>query len=354
MDNIPNRIEAFVKLGDFLSQFSQKSIQKKDNILHNDLFFDGFKHQLKIAQENNSWFTQDNLLFSCESWTNALTKKNIEKWIATENNLGKNESKTIAIIMAGNIPLVGFHDFLSVLIAGHSVLVKQSSNDKHLLPFLAKYLEFVNEDFKGKITFTEGKLENFDAVIATGSDNTARYFEYYFKDKPSIIRKNRNSVAVITGNETKEDFENLSEDIFRYFGLGCRSVSKLFVPKGFSFDDFFGGMYAKHEIINNVKYANNYDYNKAVYLMSEFDILENGFLMIKKDESYASPIATTFYEYYDDIDNLKIKLYEDREKIQCIVGKDFLENEIAFGQTQHPQLWDYADGVNTLKFLSEL
>ena len=256
--------------------------------------------------------------------------------------------------MAGNIPLVGFHDFLSVLISGHSVLVKQSSNDKNLLPFLAKYLEYIEPELKGKITFTEQKLDNFDAVIATGSNNTARYFEYYFKDKPSIIRKNRNSVAVITGNESEQDFENLSEDVFRYFGLGCRSVSKLFVPKGYDFDTFFKGMYNQQEIINNAKYANNYDYNKAVYLMSEFDILENGFLMIKEDESYASPIASVFYEYYENTDDLKIKLWEEREKIQCVVAKGFIENEIAFGQTQHPQLWDYADGVNTLEFLSKI
>ncbi len=354
MGNIQQRIEAFVKLGQFLSQFSRETIEKKDNIPHNDLFFDGFKHQLKIAQENNSWFVKENLLFACESWALALAEENIKKWISSQQKLGDNNAKTIAVIMAGNIPLVGFHDFLSVLIAGHSVLVKQSSNDKHLVPFLAKYLEFSNEEFKGKITFTEQKLEGFDAVIATGSDNTARYFEYYFKDVPNIIRKSRNSLAVLTGNETEEDFKNLSEDIFRYFGLGCRSVSKLFVPRDYNFDGFFKGMFNKKEIINNAKYANNYDYNKAVYLMSLFDILENGFLMIKEDESYASPIASIFYEYYDNTDDLKIKLYEDREKIQCVVSNNFHENEIKFGQTQHPQLWDYADGVNTLEFLSKL
>jgi hypothetical protein len=256
--------------------------------------------------------------------------------------------------MAGNIPLVGFHDFLSVLISGHSVLVKQSSNDNHLLPFLAKYLEYVEPIFKRNITFTEEKLTNFDAVIATGSNNTARYFEHYFKDKPSIIRKSRNSCAVITDNVTEQDFENLSEDVFRYFGLGCRSVSKLFVPRGYNFDSFFKGMYQKKDIINNAKYANNYDYNKAVYLMSEFDILENGFLMIKEDASYASPIASIFYEYYDTEENLKIKLQPDKEIIQCVVANGFTENEIPFGETQHPKLWDYADGVNTLEFLARI
>ena len=353
MISIQNRITAFAKLGAFLSQFSVDNIIKKDNIEHNEIFFDGFLHQIKLAQENNSWFTKDNILFSLNSWSKSLTKNKLNEFINSVS-LSKKTSKKVAIIMAGNIPLVGFHDFLSVLISGHSVLVKQSSNDKHLLPFLAKYLEYVEEGFKGKIIFTEEKLTNFDAIIATGSDNTARYFEFYFKNKPNIIRKSRNSVAIITGKETEEDFVNLSDDVFKYFGLGCRSVSKLYVPNGYNFDAFFTGMYAKKEIINNAKYANNYDYNKAVYLMSEFDLLENGFLMIKEDESYSSPIATIFYEYYDNEINLKIKLHQDKDKIQCIVAKDFIENEVAFGQTQHPKLTDYADGVNTLEFLSEI
>ncbi|CAM1333406.1 acyl-CoA reductase [Tenacibaculum aestuariivivum] len=353
MDTIQNRIEAFIKLGVFLSQFSQKGIEKKENIEHNELFFDGFKHQLKIAEENNKWFTNDNLLFATQSWSKALSEKNIQQWVANQN-LGTNTPKKVAIIMAGNIPLVGFHDFLSVLISGHTVLVKQSSNDKHLLPFLAKYLEYVAPELKGKISFTEDKLPKFDAVIATGSNNTARYFEYYFKGKPNIIRKSRNSVAVLTGNETKQDFENLSDDVFRYFGLGCRSVSKLFVPKNYNFECFFKGMYNKQDIINNAKYANNYDYNKTVYLMSEFDILENGFLMIKEDQSYTSPIASIFYEYYDSTESLKAKIKQETAQIQCVVANNFIDNEIAFGQTQHPELWDYADGINTLTFLSEI
>ena len=232
--------------------------------------------------------------------------------------------------------------------------MKQSSNDKHLLPFLSKYLEVVEPNFKGKIKFTEEKLENFDAVIATGSDNTARYFEYYFKNKPSIIRKNRNSVAILTGNETKVQLEALSNDVFRYYGLGCRNVSKFFIPKDYNFDNFFGAMYKWNPIIEESKYANNYDYNKAVYLMSEFDMLENGFLMIKEDESYASPIATLFYEHYDNLEELKQKLKAESDKIQCIVSNGFTNDEIEFGKTQHPQLCDYADNVDTIEFLIEI
>lgn len=346
------RIDAFVKLGNFLSQFSQSGIDKKNNITNNDLFFDGFKHQIKLAEENNSWFTKENILFSIESWSKALTAENLSKW--TSDVFNQNSNKKVAIIMAGNIPLVGFHDFLSVLISGHSVLIKQSSSDKNLMPFLAKYLEYAEPDFKGKTEFIEGKLTGFDAVIATGSNNTARYFEHYFKGKPSIIRKNRNSVAILTGKESETELANLSDDVFQYFGLGCRSVSKLFIPKGYNFDAFFNGMYHKREIVSNAKYANNYDYNKAVYLMSLFDLLENGFLMIKEDESYSSPIATVFYEYYSDQNELKEKLNKDAHKIQCVVSKGILDSEIEFGQTQNPKLWDYADGINTLDFLAKI
>lgn len=347
---LQQRINAFIKLGEFLGQFSNEVIQKDKNIEHNELFFNGFKHQLKLAEEHNGWFTPENIRFALQGWTASLTEANIVKWLKPYN-IKQTLPKQVAIIMAGNIPLVGFHDFLSVLITGHHVLVKQSSNDKHLLPYLAKYLEFIEPEFKGKIVFTEEKIKSFDAVIATGSNNTARYFEYYFKGKPSIIRNNRNSVAVLTGYETHDDLKKLSEDIFRYYGLGCRNVSKLFVPKNYNFDAFFEGIYHWHPIIEKAKYANNYDYNKAVYLMSEFDMLENGFFMIKEDESYASPIATLFYEYYEDIENLKQKIEVEKNNIQCIVSKGFTENEVDFGSTQKPKLWDYADSVDSVEFL---
>jgi len=350
---LQERINAFVKLGDFLRQFSSEVTQKSDNVEHNDFFFEGVKHQLKLAKEHNGWFTEENIKFALKSWSDALNFSNLNTWLEPYaiNNISPKE---VAIIMAGNIPLVGFHDFLSVLISGHSVLVKQSSNDKHLLPYLTKYLEHVEPQFKGVIKFTEEKLKNFDAVIATGSNNTARYFEYYFKNKPSIIRNNRNSVAVLTGKETSAELKNLSEDVFRYYGLGCRNVSKLFVPKGYKFDAFFEAIYHWHPIIEKAKYANNYDYNKAVYLMSEFDMLENGFFMIKEDESYASPIATLFFEYYNDLSELKETLEAKKEQIQCIVSNGFIKNEIAFGATQKPQLWDYADDVDSIKFLSSI
>lgn len=350
---LENRITAFVKLGDFLSQFSIKSVEKRENILHNDLFFDVFKTHIKRAKEYNGWFTDENVLFSLENWSKSLAKEKLTKWTSNYSFTEKT-SKTIAIIMAGNIPLVGFHDFLSVLISGNSVLVKLSSNDKHFLPLIAKYLEHVEPNFKGKIIFTDKELDTFDAVIATGSNNTARYFEYYFGKYPSIIRKNRNSVAVLTGNETQEELNGLGEDIFRYFGLGCRSVSKLFIPKEYDFDKLFKAIFKYGDIINYNKYQNNYDYNKAVYLMSLFKLQENGFLMLKEDPSYSSPIATLFYEYYSSENELIEKLKNDIDKIQCIVGTIEINNSISFGKTQTPNLWDYADDIDTIDFIHNL
>ncbi|WP_396138683.1 acyl-CoA reductase, partial [Flavobacterium sp.] len=229
-----------------------------------------------------------------------------------------------------------------------------SSSDQHLLKFLAKYLIAIQPELNSKITFVEGKLEGFDAVIATGSNNTARYFEYYFKDKPSIIRKNRNSIAVLNGTETHEELVGLGEDIFRYFGLGCRNVSKLFVPKDYNFEAFFKAMFEYREVIQYEKYANNYDYNKAVFLMSNFQLLDNEFLTIKEDTSYSSPISSVFYEFYENLEEVKSRLSNDADQIQCIVSKNLIENSIVFGQTQQPKLWDYADNLDTLAFLSKI
>lgn len=346
-----SKINSFVALGDFLNQFSTDSNQRNQDVLNNDTFFESFEALLALSQSHNGWFTKEQVYFAVNSWAEALTEANLNEWLSIYD-FSKVTPKTVGLILAGNIPLVGFHDFLSVLISGHHALVKTSSNDQHLIKFLANYLIAVEPELKNRITFTDGKLENFDAVIATGSNNTARYFEYYFKNKPSIIRKNRNSVAILNGNETHEDLVNLGEDIFRYFGLGCRNVSKLFVPKGYNFDAFFKAMYEYQDVIHYEKYSNNYDYNKAVFLMSNFKLLDNGFLTIKEDTSYSSPISSVFYEFYEDLQVLKNRLKNESDQIQCIVSNDLVDKSIAFGQTQKPKLWDYADDVDTLKFLN--
>lgn len=345
--------KAFVELGKFLAQFNLDKNIRNTAVLHNDLFFDEFQELIAYQKHYNGWFVESEVYFAIQSWTEALSAENLDNWFSAYT-IKEKQPKTVGLILAGNIPMVGFHDFLSVLVSGHKALVKTSSNDKKLLPFLANYLIKVEASLENRIEFIEGKLEGFDAVIATGSNNTSRYFEYYFRDKPSIIRKNRNSVAILTGAETEEDLIGLGKDIFTYFGLGCRNVSKFYVPEGYNFDRFFSAMYAYKELINNPKYINNYDYNKAVFLMSNFLILDNGFLVLKQDSGYSSPISSVFYEHYTDLETLKQRLKEDQELIQCVVGNDIIENQVAFGQTQHPKLSDYADGIDTILFLNEI
>ncbi|NNE02833.1 MAG: acyl-CoA reductase [Eudoraea sp.] len=349
MLDLAHRIKAFKKLGDFFRDYIH--FNPDDSSPHPlAQHFLEFDEVIENAGHKNGWFTKDNIRFAIASWGDLLTEDALQEWIATYS-INTIANKKIAVIMAGNIPLVGFHDFLSVLITGHSVIIKPASNDSELLPFIIKILEEFEPGFKTKIETTKGQLKEFDGVIATGSNNTARYFEHYFGSKPHIIRRNRNSVAVLTGEENEAQLTSLGEDIFRYFGLGCRSVSKLFVPQGYDFSSLFEAIESYHSILDHQKYNNNYDYNKAVYLMSEFPFLDNGFFMVKEDENYASPIGTAFYEYYISKAALQKKLLEEQDKIQCIVSESFITGEVRFGDTQKPQLSDYADGIDTVEFL---
>ncbi|WP_422080341.1 acyl-CoA reductase [Ulvibacterium sp.] len=350
MTDLKRRLEAFVKLGKFIGEFCENPNEPPFKGHSEDPWFHKLNQKIRLAGESNGWFTRANILFALATWKELLTEENLMDWLSAYD-LGKNKKKDIALIMAGNIPLVGFHDFLAVLVTGNSALVKLSSNDNILLPFLAEYLGEMDSTLKDAIRFTEGKLDTFDAIIATGSDNTARYFEYYFGQRPNLIRRNRNSVAILTANESPDQLKALGEDIFRYYGLGCRSVSKLLVPMDYDFDTFFTSIYPYRDIIDHQKYANNYDYNKAIYLMSEFKILDNGFLMLKEDESYSSPIATLFYERYRSVKDARLKLEQNKEKIQCVVSDGSIPDEIPFGTTQKPMLKDYADGVDTVDFL---
>lgn len=350
---LETRITALSELGRFLRLFSAENPDFIGNRVQQQLFH-SLSDKISEAVHHNGWFTKVNVLFALGQWGNALTTENLKKWLSNYEFQNVANPKTVGIVMAGNVPLVGFHDFLSVLLAGHKVQAKLSSNDKLLLPIIAKYLVAENPEFANRISFSEGKLENFDAVIATGSNNTARYFEHYFSGKPNIIRKNRNSVAVLADNETKEELVALGEDIFRYYGLGCRNVSKLYVPENYDFNSFFRAIFPWNPIVNHAKYANNYDYNKAVYLMSEFKLLDNGFLLLKEDANFGSPIAVLFYEKYSDKFHLEKKLNAHKDQLQCIVSNGIIENSVAFGKTQTPELWDYADGVDTIEFLIRL
>ena len=239
-------INNLVRLGELLSKTEQ----------FNDIF--------DKAEQQNSWFTRTNVIFAFKSWSDALSKNNVKQWLSQYQLPQTTSPKKILIIMAGNLPLVGFHDLLCVLVAGHKAIVKLSSDDRLLLPYLIKQIRAFAPEWAEAVAFTDDKVTEYDAVIATGSDNTARYFEYYFGKKPHIIRKNRHSVAVLTGEETPEELQDLGKDIFLYYGLGCRSVSKLFVPQGYDFDLLFQAIYPYKDIIEEQKYANNYDYTRTV------------------------------------------------------------------------------------------
>ncbi len=352
--SLAKRIESFETLGLFLSQFKESGFEDHNVALNAD-FKEPFEMLIKRAQETNPWFDKKQISLSLGNWSNALTKNNLSTWLSSYNIEDKpSPIRTIAVIMAGNIPLVGFHDFLSVLLSGHKIQIKLSSNDCHFIPMISQFLKSHNSDFKDKIEIVEKELQKYDAVIATGSDNTSRYFDYYFGKYPNIIRHNRNSVAVLSGEESPGELKNLGDDIFQYFGLGCRNVSKIYVPRNYDFDKLFNALYDFKDLTNNQRYMNNFDYNKAVFLMSESkNMLENGFILLKEDQNFSSPIATVFYEFYDNQEELQKHLDENRDKIQCVVGSD-ISPYINFGLAQKPGLEDYADGVDTMSFIQNL
>lgn len=308
-----------------------------------------FQHLIDTHFQTNGWFTAENIKKSLAAWSKALTQTNLEKWLSEYPEKTKNP-KNIGIICAGNIPMVGFHDVLSVLLSGHRALIKLSSDDDKLIPAILQMATKLNPELKEQYEIIPSRMTGFEAVIATGSSNTGRYFHYYFKDIPHIIRKSRTSVAILSGDESEEELKALSTDIFDYFGLGCRSISKIYIPENYDLDSFFRAIYEHHPIINHNKYANNYDYNKAVWLLNNENLLDNGFILLKEEASIASPTASLYYERYNDREKLNAFLKTEVENIQCIVGS----GEIPFGQAQCPMLWDYADNIDTMKFLSEL
>jgi len=333
--NLQARIQAFTKLGEYI----------KTDICQEA------EEQLHLAKVLNPWFTKENINKALNTWREQLKVDMLTAWLNPYKLKEVASSKKVLIIMAGNIPLVGFHDFLTVLILGHKVVVKMSSADNVLLKVLIKKLINIAPEFKESISFIDDvKNRKFDAVIATGSDNSAQFFEYYFKGAKKIIRRNRRSVAVLDGSESAIELKGLADDVFSFFGLGCRNVSKLFLPKGYDLDKLFEAFFTYSHMVEHKKYCNNYDYNKAIFLMGSNKLVENGFLLMKEDKSLLSPVAMLYYEYYDDIETVEQFIEENAEQLQCVVSK----KDIPFGSTQKPNLWDYADGVDTVEFLREL
>ncbi|MDQ0640575.1 hypothetical protein QF042_004140 [Pedobacter sp. W3I1] len=304
------------------------------------------------AESTNAWFTSENIKKSILSFAEMLNEVDLAIWFKSVKF--STSPKKVGLILAGNIPLVGLHDVLSVLATGNIALIKLSSADDKLIKAVITELIKIEPAFENKIEYVE-RLKDFDAVIATGSNNSSRYFDYYFSKVPNIIRKNRNSVAVLNGSESFEDIQNLGNDIFDYFGLGCRNVSKLYFPKGYDIANFYEGIESFQPIINHFKYNNNYDYNKSIYLVNAAKHFDNGFLLLKEDESLTSPLAVLFYEEYENLQEVEDKLKDKSENIQCVITKSPLNlNTFSFGQSQHPKLWDYADNVNTVEFLNNL
>jgi hypothetical protein len=341
--NIENQVLGLTRLSDYIKEFLAKNPEDYNG---ND---SDFELLLKKSEIENPWFTLENQKFALQQWADLLTEENINNWIK-EYSISK-ISKRVGLILAGNIPLVGFHDVTSVVLSNHIPVIKLSSKDRYMIPFLLKkWKEF--SDNQVEFEFVE-RLENFDAVIATGSNNTARYLEYYFKNHLNIIRKNRTSIAVLKGDETTEELQLLAKDIFQYFGLGCRNVTRLFIPQDFVIDRLFENFLNYQDIINHNKYANNYEYNRAVYLLNQEKFWDNNFVMMKEDEKLFSPLSVINFSRYSSLDEVKNFIAENEENIQCVVTKEELGlNSVKLGEAQNPGLDVYADNVDTMKFLS--
>jgi hypothetical protein len=333
-----NRVKAFIKLGNLL-------LNPNDNL----------KNIIESAKHKNAWFNPEQVLSAIHANGQMLNENDLSDFSKTIPEINHHPKK-VGLILAGNIPMVGFHDILTVLLTGNIALIKLSSQDDLLIPAVLANLIEIEPDFKIQIQFVE-KLENFEAVIATGSNNSSRYFDYYFSKVPNIIRKNRNSIAILTGKETTEELKELGQDIFNYYGLGCRNVSKLFVPKDYVFNHFFESIEEFSPIINHHKYNNNYDYNKSIFLVNKNQHFDNGFLLVAKDERMFSPLAVVYYEEYNSLKEVIEKVNAKAEEIQVVVStikETILPAKVNFGESQNPKLWDFADGVDTIAFLNLL
>lgn len=340
--NIEKQVLGLIKLSDYIKSYLAKN---EEDFNEND---SELQSVVKKSEIENPWFTIENQKLALKQWSDLLTQENLKSWLSKYSP--SKTTKKVGLILAGNIPLVGWHDVISVVLSNHIPLIKLSSKDKQMIPFLLKkWKEFSDNEIEYE--FVE-RLTDFDAVIATGSNNTARYLEYYFKNHLSIIRKNRTSVAVIKGDETEEELKLLAQDIFQYFGLGCRNVTRLFIPKDFVIDRVFESFIDFKEIVNHNKYANNYDYNRAVYLLNQDQFWDNNFVMLKEDEKLFSPLSVIHFSRYSSLEDVKKFIQENEEDIQCVVGKNDLGIEtVYFGEAQNPGLDTYADNVDTMQFL---
>ncbi len=351
MISLHKRIDTFHQLGINLEQIiaNYKTSEENESYIF-------FKEKIRQASAKNPWFTEQNILSAFAGIISWLQKDALDNWVKKYPNLAADLSpKKVAVIMAGNIPLVNFHDFISVLMSGHIFIGKLSSQDAVLLPYLADLLIEIEPNIKHQIHFTTEIIKDVDAIIATGSDNSARYFEYYFQKYPHIIRKNRSSVAVLSGSETEEELRDLGKDVFQYYGLGCRNVSHLFLPSSFDIKRLLDNWDVYQDVVQLSKYANNYDYQKAILLINNTPFYDNGFALLKESDVLATPVSVIHFEYYETIKEVEQFISNNTEKIQCVASAiTGFENRVELGKTQMPTLSDYPDGVDILKFLINL
>lgn len=346
----------FARAGAYLAQHarSERSESRELETLNNR-YYDTFEEVIRNEHLHNPWFTERFVRLALEGIARMLQPETLRDWLKNYPGAGSQPPKKIGVVMAGNIPLVGFHDFLCVLLSGNRFVGKTSSKDDRLLRKVAELLIHLRPGLEEHILFTDQYLKDVDAVIATGSDNTARYFEYYFRNTPHIIRKNRNGVAVLNGSENREDLRLLGQDVFTYFGLGCRNVTKLYVPENFDLTRIMEVWEPDDEIALHHKYQNNIEYHRAVYLMNSIPFLDNGGVLLKEDPGLSSPIGVVYYEKYSELERVLESLKINREQIQCTVSVDeTVENRVKPGQSQFPSPGDYADGIDTMQFLIEM
>lgn len=303
---------------------------------------------------SNGWYTPEFIRHRLHQLAQGLQLASLTSWLSAYSFPEHLHTKTIGVILAGNLPLVGFDDFAAVLLSGARFCGKPSSDDQRLLPAVARVLVEIEPRFADRFVFAEGRFPAIDAIIATGSTNSSRYFEYYFGKYPHIIRSNRNGVAVLDGSETVDELRALADDIFLYFGLGCRSVTKLFVPEGYLFDPFYEAMIGYADVMTgHKKYMNNYEYHRTLYLLSSAKLLDNNFLLLKEDESLSSPPGLVHWESYTSREQLGERLTALAPHLQCVVGHATLwPGALPFGTAQNTTPADYADGIDTLAFLS--
>jgi hypothetical protein len=345
---LADRIRSFENLGEKLRRYQENSTEA-------DLA--SLVAASRKAFIHNPWFTPDFISLSLNNLGKLLTVENLNRWISEyRTKLERKEApKKIGVVMAGNIPAVGFHDFLCVLISGNTLVAKLSSSDEHLLPAMANILAEQIPEWNDSISFTNGKLGEFDAIIATGSTNTSRYFEFYFGKYPHIIRKSRNSVAVLNGTETDNDLQNLADDIMLYFGMGCRSISKIYVPSGYDFSRLYKALDKYDSYIHHHKYCNNYEYSKSIFMVGQIPFADTGYLLLKEDKAISSRIAVLHYEFYDSLPYVVESILQAGDSVQCIISNKVLPiNFLHPGEGQTPALWDYADQTDTLEFLLSL